>query len=116
MLHFEAGVFRVSHDSTDFQGVGSFTLSEDQIVLFNDPHCHLEVGIYTWELDGRSLILKEVKDECAFDLRVKNLAAGPWLRQTDEQGHKIDPCQPPSMEAAISGHWPTPSGCGIGRQ
>lgn len=110
-LNLKAGVFRVSHDGTDFQGVGSFTVSEDRIVFFNDPNCHLGVGTYTWELDGRSLKLKEVEDGCAFGLRAENLAAGSWIRLTDEEGQQIDRCQPPSTEAAITDHWPSPPGC-----
>ncbi len=110
-LILDAGAFRVSHSATDFQGVGSFTISGDQLVLFNDPNCHEYAGQYSWALDGRSLVLRAVADECAFGLREKNLAAGVWIKQADEEGHQIDECQPPSMEAAISGHWPTPAGC-----
>lgn len=110
-LNLKEGVFQVSHDSTTFTGVGSFTLSDNQLFLFNDPNCHLEVGIYNWTLDGRSLLLEEVADTCAFGLRSKNLAAGSWLSQTGEAGQQLDQCQPPSLEAAISGHWPAPPGC-----
>lgn len=110
-LILDAGAFRVSHNTTNFQGIGSFIVSGDQIALFNDPNCHSYVGHYNWELDGQSLILKAVKDECAFGLRLKNLATGIWIRQTNEEGQKIDRCQPPSMEAAISGHWSIPDDC-----
>jgi hypothetical protein len=109
-LALEAGVFRVWHDGTNFQGIGSFTVSGDRIMLFNDPNCHLDVGVYTWRLDGRSLILAEVSDPCAFDLRARNLTTGAWLQQAKPEG-LLDPCQPPSLEAAISGHWPAPPGC-----
>ncbi|MCB0210128.1 MAG: hypothetical protein KDJ52_12400 [Anaerolineae bacterium] len=110
-LKLEAGAFRVSHDATNFHGIGSFTLSGDKLALFNDPNCHLETGTYRWELDGRSLILKVDDDTCGFGLRAKNLGAGTWVKQGDEEGTAIDHCQPPSLEAAISGHWPTPQGC-----
>ena len=110
-LILDAGAFRVSHNATNFQGIGSFTVSGDQLVLFNDPNCHQYVGHYRWALDGRSLVLRAVADECAFGLREKNLGAGAWIKQTDEGGYQIDECQPLSMEAAISGHWPIPTGC-----
>ena len=110
-LKLEAGAFRVAHDGTNFHGIGSFTVSDDKLTLFNDPNCHLEIGTYRWELDGRSLILKEDDDTCGFGLRAKNLGAGAWVKQGDEEGNAIDHCQPPSLEAAISGHWPTPQGC-----
>lgn len=110
-LKLNKGVFRISHNGTGFEGIGSFTVSNNELVLFNDPNCHLESGIYTWKMDGRSLILKEELDTCAFNLRAKNLGAGAWLRQTTEGRIRIDPCQPPSLEAAVSGHWPEPEGC-----
>lgn len=110
-LHFKAGVFHVSHDVTGFSGVGSFTVTGDRLTLFNDPNCHLDSGTYTWEMDGRSLRLTEVADSCAWELRAKNLAAGSWLLERDQTGNRIDPCQPPSTEAAITDHWPAPPGC-----
>jgi len=110
-LRLDKGAFHISHDGTNFTGVGSFSLDGPQLVLFNDPNCHLDIGSYTWELDGRSLRLEVVEDTCAFGLRVKNLTAGSWVKQMDEEGRLIDPCQPPSTEAAITGHWPVPAEC-----
>ncbi|MCB0166816.1 MAG: hypothetical protein KDI79_21495 [Anaerolineae bacterium] len=110
-LQLNAGAFRVSHDSTGFHGIGSFTVSDNQLILFNDPNCHLETGTYTWEMDGRSLVLTTDDDTCGFGLRAKNLSLGSWVKQSGEAGALIDRCQPPSREAAISGHWPTPEGC-----
>jgi hypothetical protein len=109
-LELEAGVFRIWHDTTNFRSVGSFTISGDRMMLFNDPNCHRDVGIYAWRLDGRSLILEVIDDPCAFGLRANNLTTGSWLHQANREG-MIDHCQPPSLEAAISGHWPTPPGC-----
>ena len=111
LLTLEAGVFRVSHAGTGFSGVGSFTVSGNQLILFNDPNCHLDTGTYTWELEGRSLRLTEVDDSCAWELRAHNLTSGSWLLEGDGQGTVIDHCQPPSTEAAISGHWRAPAGC-----
>lgn len=110
-LQLDSGAFRVSHEGTGFHGIGSFTVSDHRLILFNDPNCHLETGTYTWEMDGRSLVLKTDDDTCGFGLRAKNLSAGTWVKQSGEEGALIDRCQPPSREAAISGHWPTPEGC-----
>lgn len=102
-LILDAGTFRVSHSVTDFQGIGSFTVSGPQLALFNDPNCHQYTGTYTWTEGDGALVLTATEDECAFGLRAKNLAAGTWYKQ--------DKCQPPSMEAATTGHWPAPTGC-----
>lgn len=110
-LRLAAGVFKVSHNETGFAGIGSFTVSGDQLTLFNDPNCHLASGTYRWAVDGRSLRLAELDDPCAFGLRLRNLSAGSWIRQTDAEGRGLDPCQPPSTEAAITGHWAAPTGC-----
>ena len=106
-LILDAGAFRVSHNVTNFQGIGSFTTSGDELVLFNDPNCHLSPGRYAWTQDGVSLVLTAIEDECAFGLRAKNLTAGAWGKRSEE----IDKCQPPSTEAAVTGHWPAPAGC-----
>ncbi len=109
-LRLDAGVYRVSHSDTGFQGVGSFTVSDNQIILFNDPNCHLGIGSYTWKLDEQLLILDVLDDECAFGLRLNNLTAGGWVKQNNTEGYR-DQCQPPSLEAAITGHWPIPDNC-----
>ncbi|MEW5959667.1 MAG: hypothetical protein AB1801_18230 [Chloroflexota bacterium] len=109
-LHLSAGAFRVSHDVTRFQGVGSFTVADNRVTFFNDPNCPQEVGVYRWRMDGRSLVLEEVADPCAFGLRSKNLTAGRWV-MIEQQGQGLDPCLPPNIEAAVTGHWPAPPGC-----
>jgi hypothetical protein len=110
-LRLDAGAYRVSHSDTGFQGIGSFSIADDKLVLFNDPNCHLLVGHYRWVLAGEALSLNVVEDECAFGLRARNLSAGSWIKQSDEEGQQMDRCQPPSLEAAISGHWPEPPEC-----
>ena len=100
MFHLDKGVFRVFHEITGWHTLGSFTVSGDRVEFFNDPHCIDAVGIYTWKLEAGQLVLEVVEDECAFGLRTKNLTHLPWMS-----------CQPPSTEAAVTGHWPTPPGC-----
>lgn len=110
-LRLDRGIFRISHDGTGFTGLGAFSLADRQLTLFNDPNCHLGIGTYDWALDGRSLRLTTMTDDCAFGLRAKNLGAGSWLKQADAAGQPLDPCQPPSIEAAVTGHWPVPEEC-----
>jgi hypothetical protein len=101
-LNLDEGIFRVYHDGTDWHTLGSFAVSGDRIEFFNDPHCYQDTGIYTWELESGKLTLELVQDECGINLRAKNFMALPW-----------ESCQPPSTEAAITDHWPTPIGCGL---
>jgi len=91
-LQLTAGAFGVSHDITPFRGVGSFTVSGEQITFFNDPNCMQDSGIYRWRRDGRSLLLEEVADPCAFGLRARNLTAGRWVA-VELQGQQVDPDQ-----------------------
>ena len=99
-LNLDKGIFRVHHEFTDWVTLGSFTVSGDQIEFFNDPHCFQDTGTYTWKLEDGNLILDVIDDNCGVYLRKKNLAALPWKS-----------CQPPTEEAAITGHWPVPPGC-----
>lgn len=111
-LTLDRGVYRVTHSDTNFQGVGSFTVDDRQLYLFNDPHCYSDVVTYTWVLDGRQLRLSTTADDaCGFRLRAKLLTAGSWYREKDGSGHPLDPCEPPNREAAISSHWSMPPEC-----
>lgn len=99
-LYLDKGIFRVFYEFTQWRGIGSYTVSGDRIVFFNDPSCTEDVGTYTWKLAGGRLTLKVIQDSCAIDLRAKNFTSVPWLS-----------CRPPNVEAAISGHWQEPPGC-----
>ena len=111
ILQLDKGVFRVLHEATGWHSLGSYAVSGNRIELFNDPHCIEAVGIYTWSLESGRLALEAIKDECgdkaAFlsgsGQRASSFARRPWMS-----------CQPPSTEAAVSGHWPVPAGCGGG--
>jgi hypothetical protein len=59
-LSFAKGIYRVFHVPTGWRSVGSYTVSGQQVTLFNDPACHLEVGTYTWTMENGKLILQEV--------------------------------------------------------
>lgn len=99
-LSLDRGIFRVYHDGTGWSTLGSFTVSGNRIEFFNDPHCFQDVGIYTWRLEDGKLMLEAVRDDCGVDLRLRSFVEYPWKS-----------CQPPSTEAAITDHWPTPVGC-----
>lgn len=100
LLRFDKGIFRIYSRLTGWRSLGSYTLSENRMTLFNDGYCPNEVGTYTWSVEQRKLILKEIKDDCSFRLREKNLTLMGWAS-----------CQPPTIEAAITDHWQIPEGC-----
>lgn len=107
-LSLDRGTFRIFHQATGWQSVGSFILSKDrrtadttdQMVLFNDPNCPEYVAIYAWKLEEGQLLLEAIEDTCSIHLRAMNLTNLPWLS-----------CRPPSIEAGITDHWPKPPGC-----
>lgn len=99
-INFNKGVFRILHKVTGWKSIGSFIVSADQIILANDPTCQEVIGLYTWKVEGGALILKAIEDKCAIGLRAKNLTNIPWFS-----------CQPPNTEAAVTDHWPKPTGC-----
>jgi hypothetical protein len=108
-LNLDRGIFRVYHAVTGWHSLGSFVLvrdrrtadTSDQLLLFNDPACPGAVGLYTWKLQERNLILEAVHDTCSIHLRAINLTNLPWPS-----------CQPPNIEAGITDHWQKPPGCG----
>lgn len=64
-----------------FRSSGHFTVSEDEIVFFNDPNCTDVRGTYRWSLDEGALRLELVDDPCPFvHLRARYLTAGPWYQ------------------------------------
>jgi len=107
-LSLDKGVFRIFHEVTGWKSLGTFIVTREepsspssgQLVLANDPTCQEVIGVYHWKLEEGKLILTVVEDKCAIRLRAMNLTNLPWLS-----------CQPPSTEAAITDHWPKPSGC-----
>jgi hypothetical protein len=86
-------------------------VSGNELKLFNDPNCYLTVGTYEWIKTGSSLSLQVIEDECGFGLRPKNITTGVWDSTPTFPASLVDACQPPSLEAAISGHWPIPASC-----
>ncbi len=99
-LGLDKGIFRVYHKISGWRTVGSYAVREDRIWLFNDPHCNQDTGVYTWKLEDGELTLAVVRDDCAYDLRMRHFTELGW-----------ESCQPPSTEAAITNHWAAPAGC-----
>jgi hypothetical protein len=99
-LSLDRGIYRLIHPDTGWHTLGSYAVDEGVLTLFNDPHCYDLVGTYTWELLEGGLQLKLVEDGCGRHLRAERFTKLTW------QG-----CQPPSLEAAVTNHWPSPPGC-----
>ncbi|NTU62126.1 MAG: hypothetical protein HGB05_01680 [Chloroflexi bacterium] len=99
-LGFDKSTYRVLHVPTGWRSVGSYTVSGNQLTLFNDPVCHNKVGTYTWIVKNGELTFQEIDDQCAIQLRAVNLTRQPWSL-----------CQPPNTEVAVTDHWLKPAGC-----
>ena len=102
-LNLDRGMYRIFHEATGWFSVGSFTVSDDQLILFNDPTCIDTVGLYQWSLADGELKLTALADTCQVERRARSFANLGWAS-----------CQPPNTEAAVTAHWPQPSGCNSG--
>jgi hypothetical protein len=99
-LGLECGIFRFYSVVNGWRSLGSYSVSEDHLLLFNDPNCPKVVSHYTWRLENGALSLEEVEDSCLIHLRAANLTRQPWLS-----------CTPPNVEAAVTDHWMRSVGC-----
>ena len=108
-LTLVAGRFEVLHEQPQYRSAGHYRVSGDELVLINDPECTQLEGTYRWSLEDGTLTLEAVDDECAFGQRMKDLTALPWSRLEGVPAGVG--CEPPGVEAAVSGHWAAPSGC-----
>lgn len=97
---FGKGIFWVFNDHTGWRTLGSYTVDDEQVVLFNDPWCKDAVGRYTWKLEEGALVMHLVSDDCETGTRSKNFTGQSWQS-----------CQPPGREASVTGHWKMPAGC-----
>ncbi|HSM89634.1 MAG TPA: hypothetical protein VLT56_06395 [Desulfobacterales bacterium] len=99
-IRFDKGTFRIIHTETAWKSIGTFIVAGDRLLLANDPNCIDTVGLYTWRLEEGQFFLEVVDDPCAIKLRGLNLTQQPWRA-----------CRPPTIEAAVTEHWPKPEGC-----
>ena len=69
--------YTVSKDGT-LDEEGTYTLTEDQMVFVRTMGRHVcsEGGVYQWALDGKTLTLTRVDDECY--LRPFTFTTHPW--------------------------------------
>jgi hypothetical protein len=98
----DKGIFRIYYAMNGWRSLGSYTVIDDHIYLFNDPYCNWETGVYKWKLEDGVLTFTEVNDPCSQGLRAANLIDQPWLS-----------CRPPNVEAMITDHWQKPEGCDL---
>jgi hypothetical protein len=105
-LRFDRGVMRIYYPITGWRSVASYTVSGDELHIFNDPYCPQEVGAYRWQLEhewnlpDRKLLIEVDQDHCSINLRAENLSSQAWYS-----------CQPPNEMTAASDHWHKPPGC-----
>jgi len=104
-----------------FAGSGRVARDGDELVVAEDAACPDAPGRYAIELGdidrfgllpehrAQTMTLTLVSDSCLG--RAGALEGATWvLRASGRDGiHGI--CDPPNEEAAITGHWPEPSGC-----
>lgn len=90
-ISFQSGTFHILHVPTGWQGLGSYSVTGDQLTLFNDPKCPSIVGRYHWESTGDTLLLETIEDSCAADLRGHNLEKLPWSACDIAAGGKSSP-------------------------
>jgi hypothetical protein len=81
LLQLDRGAYRIlsARSLSGWRSLGSYAVSGDQIVLFNDPHCMKDVGVYRWELEGGQLELQVIEDECALGWRGITFTNYPWV-------------------------------------
>jgi hypothetical protein len=118
-LRLEADTYRLEGDLPHVGG-GTLTHADGELTFAADPGCDGLVGRYGATLGSRdrpgllpenvaeTLQLVLVEDGCAS--RAQTLE-GEWVLRLSGRPDVYGICDPPNEEAAITGHWPEPSGC-----
>jgi hypothetical protein len=121
-LGLSAGTYRLE-GALDFRGSGTAAYLDGRLTVSDDPACPGVVGRYRvtlGEVDrsgllpqfrAQSMTLETVDDACAEGLRARTLTGETWILRTSLRPNVHGVCDPPNEEAAITGHWPEPSGC-----
>jgi hypothetical protein len=90
-LSLDKGIFRIFHEATGWRSLGSFSVSGNQIVLFNDPTCFETIGIYEWQLEERQLSLKVIEDTCQVGRRARSFTNFAWVSCQPPQRKQLSP-------------------------
>lgn len=87
LLQLEKGAYRIlsTRSLNGWRSLGSYTVTDDRLALFNDPHCIEAVGTYKWGLQSDQLVLELIEDECAEGWRGITFTNYPWVVD-DPQG------------------------------
>jgi hypothetical protein len=117
-----SGVTYSVEGADDFSGSGRAAREDDDLLLADDLGCPDATGRYGVELGdvdrfgllpehrAQTMTLTLVSDACA--ARADALAGATWVLRASGRDGVYGICDPPNEEAAITGHWPEPSGCG----
>ena len=104
-----------------FTGSGRASRDGDDLVLAADGACPDVAGRYAVELGdvdrfgllpehrAQTMTLTIVSDACPG--RSEALSGATWVLRASGREGVYGLCDPPNEEAAITGHWPEPSGC-----
>jgi hypothetical protein len=104
-----------------FTGSGRAARDDDDVLLTDDAACPDADGRYTVELGdvdragllpehrAQTMTLTLRSDACAE--RADTLTGAAWVLRISGRDGVFGICDPPNEEAAITGHWPEPSGC-----
>lgn len=49
------GIFRIYYTVNGWRSLGSYTISENRLYLYNDPYCNWDTGVYSWKLQTAPL-------------------------------------------------------------
>ena len=123
-----ATTFVISADSyrldgaISFNGAGTAARDGEDLHLTDDAACRDTDGRYAVELGeverlglpgedrAQTMTLVLVSDPC--ESRAEALLSTTWLLRTSGRDGVFGICDPPHEEAALTSHWPEPSGCG----
>jgi hypothetical protein len=106
-----------------FTGAGEATVTGAELTLRADEACADAHGRYRIELGdtdrygllpqfrAQTLTLALIADPCADGERARSLTGAQWVLRASGRAGVHGICDPPNEEAAITGHWPEPSGC-----
>ena len=107
--------------SLPFTGSGRVATDGEDLVVSDDAACPHAVGRYAIELGdveragllpqhrAQTMTLTTIDDPCPS--RESALGATTWTLRASGRDDAYGICDPPNEEAAITGHWPVPSGC-----